>query len=560
MSKFNYLITPICLLALLACSPAANEAAVSGEDDFSVQALTLLQAAYPDDGPGASVIVTQNNETLFIHGQGLANIANGTPVTSDTVFRYASITKQFAAATLMLLAEEGLVDLDAPIGDYLIDYPEPGRSIPVRHLLNHTSGIPSYTSIPGWMTEANTAKAYTTDDMIAVFKDLPADFAPGDRFAYNNSGYLLLGAVIEAVTGQSWADAVKDRIGSPLGIDTFQSGVMESEIERMATGYTADNAVSQRIHMSVPHAAGALVGDVQGLADWANAFHDGDVVSAENYTLMTSPTVTNDGEEVPYGYGLSFAEVKGRPTIEHSGGIFGFSTDSLYIPADDLFVAVLANSDAPATSPSVMTVKLAALALDMPFPSFTAQDMDLNNLESVLGVYQSDTVTRTLLVRNDTLYTLREGGGETEVLSAGNNQFFYGSNSLSWFEIETGADGTPQMVFHAPDSLDPDRLQWTGPVPDSVSVAADVLETYLGTYQLSIPLAAVVAAQDGSLENGITIQLTGQPPFALQANSDTEFAVPSVGAVIQFAPDETGEMALTILQSGQVITGELTDG
>ncbi|MEM9600288.1 MAG: serine hydrolase domain-containing protein [Pseudomonadota bacterium] len=553
-------IAPLSLIALLACSPAASDPAAPMEDAFASEALTLLQAAYPEDGPGAAVIVTKNNETLFIDGRGLADMAEGELVQPDTVFRYASITKQFAAATLMLLVDDGLVDLDAPIGTYLPDYPEPGRAIPVRHLLNHTSGIPSYTGIPGWMVEANTARAYTTNEMLAVFQDLPADFEAGEQFAYNNSAYLLLGAVIESVTGQDWAEVVKDRITTPLGIDTIESGLMEGELNRMATGYTADNAAAQRLHMSVPHAAGALVGDVQGLADWANAFHDGAVVSADTYALMTSPTVTTSGEEVPYGYGLGFDTVKGYRTIEHSGGIFGFTTDSLYLPTEDIFVAVLANSDAPATPPSVMTTKLAALALDIRFPSFVAQEVDLDNLEPVLGVYKSETVTRTLLVRDGTLYTIREGSGESEVFPAGDNQFFYGQTSLSWFEIITGADGQPQMVFHAPDSLEADTLVWTGPVPEVATVGSEILETYLGNYALSIPLTATVAAQDGSLDKGITIQLTGQPPFALEASSDTEFAVPSVGAVIRFKPNDEGLMTLEILQGGQVITGELTEG
>ncbi|GLQ21336.1 serine hydrolase domain-containing protein [Algimonas porphyrae] len=558
MLTLKHMIAPICLTALLACSPAVTEP-VPGDDDFASEALSLLRDAYPEDGPGAAAIVTKDNETLFIDGHGLADLAEGRPIQANTVFRYASITKQFAAATLMLLAEDGRVDLDAPIGNYLPDYPEPGRAIAVRHLLNHTSGIPSYTGIPGWMAETNTARAYTTDEMVAVFEDLPADFAPGDQFAYNNSAYLLLGAVIEAVTGQSWSDAVKDRITKPLGIDTIESGLLEGEIDRMATGYTAGNAASQRIHMSVPHAAGALIGDVQGLADWANAFHDGEVVSAESYAAMTRPTVTNDGEDVPYGYGLSFAELRGHPTIGHSGGIFGFSTDSVYIPSEDIFVAVLANSDNPATSPGMMTVKLAALALDAPFPLFETMDIDLAGLEPVLGVYKSETVTRTLFVRDDILYTLREGGAESPVYSAGNNRFFYGPASLSWFEIENPSDGPVRMVFHSSDSLEPDTLSWTGPVPDMITVSPDILETYLGTYTLSIPMIATIAAQDEGLDNGITIQLTGQPPFSLQPSSDTEFAVPSVGAVVRFAPDDAGSMTMEILQGGQTITGEMTD-
>lgn len=559
MSKYNISVSAAFLIALSACSPAAPDQE-SSSGPFAEAALSVLQNAYPAEGPGAAVIVTKDNQTLFVDGHGLADITAGTPIEADTVFRYASITKQFAAATLMLLSEEGLVDLDAPIGDYLTDYPEPGRSIAVRHLLNHTSGIPSYTSIPGWMVETNTNREYTTDEMIALFKDLPVDFSPGEQWAYNNSGYLLLGAVIEVASGLPWAEAIKDRIIDPHNLSLIDSGLNEANLSKMATGYTTDKAVSQAVHMSVPHAAGALIGDVQGLADWANAFHDGDIVSAESYTAMTSPTVTSSGEEISYGYGLGFDTVRGRATIEHSGGIFGFSTDSVYIPSDDVFVAVLVNSNDPATPPSTITAKLAALALGDPFPKFVQQEIDLAGLGPLLGVYASEDVTRTLFVRNDKLFTIREGGGEVEAISAGEGKFFYGPNELSWFEIGTGETGAPQMAFHSPKAAAADILIWEGPVPDAVEVPVPVLESYLGEYTLSIPMTASVAASDGDINNGLSIQLTGQPPFLLQPNSETEFAVPSVGAVIRFEADDEGTMSLQILQGGQTITGERNQG
>lgn len=563
--KHRLLAGAIITFALAACAPAIVEtetdtnADVEAESSFEAQVGEILSAAYADDGPGVAVIITKDNETIFIGAQGMADIEAGQPIADTTVFRLASITKQFSAATLLLLAEDGLVDLDAPLSTYLPDYPEPGASIPVRRLLNHTSGIPSYTSIPGWMVEANTAKEHSTEEMIALFSGLPQDFEPGERFAYNNSGYVLVGAVIEAVTGDPWADVVKSRISDPLGLSDLQSGLEEATVAGMAKGYTnAERPTgAQRIHMTVPHAAGALISDVQNLADWANALHDGDVLSAESYAAMIAPTVLNDGSEIDYGYGIGTSEIYGQPTIGHNGGIFGFSTDSVYLPSEDIFVGVLGNSDSFAVSPGTTAIRLAALAAGTPAPVHEQQETDLSALEPLFGIYASDEVTRTFFSRGDQVFTYRQNGVEAEVFSAGDDTFFYGQNSLTWFEIDGEAD-PKAMIFYSGASLEPETLFWTGPVPAEIKVAADLLETYLGTYALNIGPMAEIAAADGGLEQGITIQVTGQPAFLLEPLSETEFEVRSVGALIRFLTNDDGSVSMEIEQGGGTFSGTRT--
>lgn len=560
--KRNLLAGSLLVLGLSACAPTSVEPAeddqeeITSESSFEAQAGEILAAAYADDGPGVAAIITKNNETLFIGAQGMANIDAGQSIDDTTVFRLASITKQFSAATLLLLAEEGLVDLDAPLSTYVPHYPEPGASVAVRRLLNHTSGIPSYTGIPGWMVETNTATAYTTEEMIALFSDLPMDFEPGDRFAYNNSGYVLVGAVIEAVTGEAWADVVKSRIAEPLGLEVLQSGLEESTVARMANGYTgAENPTSaQRIHMSVPHAAGALISDVQDLADWANALHDGDVLSAESYAMMIAPTILSDGSDIDYGYGIGTSEIYGAPTIGHNGGIFGFSTDSVYLPSKDIFVGVLGNSDSFSVSPGTTAIRLAALAAGTPAPHLEQQQTELPSLESVFGIYASDEVTRTFFERDDKLFTYRQNGIEAEVFSAGENKFFYGPNSLTWFEMNVETDPV-EMIFYSGATLEPDTLSRIGPVPAVVSVSAETLEPYLGDYALDIgPVAKIAAAEDG-LDQGITIQVTGQPAFLLEPINETEFEVRSVGALIRFVTHDDGTVSLELEQGGGKFTG-----
>src|SRR5262245_3311190 len=176
--------------------------AAAGEIDAPAQA--IMEAAFPADGPGGAAIVTRNGEVVFGSARGLADIGTGRAIDVDTTFRLGSITKQFTAALVLKLVDQGKLSLDDPLSKFVPGYPEPGGHATVRQLLNHTSGIQSYTAIPGWMVEANTSRAFTTAEMIAEFRDKPAQFEPGTSFAYNNSGYVLLAAVVEVVTGKPW--------------------------------------------------------------------------------------------------------------------------------------------------------------------------------------------------------------------------------------------------------------------------------------------------------------------------------------------------------------------
>jgi len=305
---------------------ASTIPAVAVPSGFAQQADKIVAKSWPADGPGAAVIVTEGGKPVYERGRGLADLQAKTPITPATVFRIGSVTKQFAAATLLQLVQEGKLSLDEPLTKFIPDYPQPGGSATVRQLLNHTSGIQSYTDIPGWMTEANVNKPYTTAQLVDVFKNLPSPAKPGDAWAYDNSGYILIGAIIEKMSGKPWYEAVRERIAVPLHLKTLRYGVGEEGVPHMAKGYRRDEDGSfkpaEKIHMSVPGAAGSLIATVGDLARWANALHHGKVVNEAIYKAMTTKTKTADGKEFPYGFGLQLDQLRGHATIGHGGGIF----------------------------------------------------------------------------------------------------------------------------------------------------------------------------------------------------------------------------------------------
>lgn len=541
----------VCAVALvLAAAPAQ-----AVPENLRQRVDAYLASAFPADGPGVAVIVTDDGETVYAGGRGLADLERRTPISPQTVFRIGSITKQFTAAVILQLADEGRLSLDDPVSRFLPDYPQPGAGATVRQLLNHTVGVQTYTGIPGWMVEANTNRPYTTDELIAVFRDLPAPSRPGESWAYNNSGYVLLGAIIERVTGMPWHEAVARRITGPLGLATIRYGVGEAEIPNMALGYTSGPEgvrPANRIHMSVPHAAGALTGSVEDLARWARALHQGRAVSAESYRRMIARTTMPDGSTVPYGFGLTNSEVRARNGIEHGGGIFGFSTESIYFPEEDLFVAVFTNSDEPAALPAVAMRRIAALALGDPYPEFRQAAADAAALDRYFGVYAlpNGEGERRFYARDGKVYTRRTGGSELEVFAAGGDRYFYGPNSLTWFTLERDPSGAPVMAMHQNGEQTAERSARTGPIPPeapAVAVPRETLARYVGAYTSPIGPVMIAWGENG----GLTVQLAGQPALPLRAASATEFGVEGVDARIVFHLEGGAVSRLVIHQGGR---------
>jgi CubicO group peptidase (beta-lactamase class C family) len=547
------------MVAFVAAAWSGAAAAAPPPPDFRARAEAIVQSSFPEDGPGGAVVVTRGGQTIYTAGRGLADVEARRPITPQTVFRLGSITKQFTAALVLQLVAEGKISLDDPVSRFFPDYPQPGASATVRQLLNHMSGIQSYTSIPGWMgDDANTNRAYTTAQAIAVFRDLPSPARPGQAWQYNNSGYTLLGAIVEQVTGRPWHQQLAQRIAGPLRLPTIGYGVDRETRPDMARGYTAGEGgvrPARPIHMSVPHGAGALVGTVGDLARWAQALHHGRVVSPALYTAMTAPAPLPDGKTHPYGFGLALGELRGRPSLEHGGGIFGFQTDSVYIPSEDVFVAVFANSDAPATPPGLVARRLAALAVGDPFREFTRADVPPAAVAPFYGVYQVEAggAPRRFYARDGKYYTARADAPEREVVPAGDGHFFY-PGDVTWFRLVRGESGAMTMEMHQNGAAAAELATRTGDIPPEAPPAAvsrAVLESYVGRYQTMGPVVDIAMGADGVL----TVQLTGQPAIPLRAASDTEFTVQSVGARIVFHSENGRPNRLVIHQGGRELEG-----
>jgi CubicO group peptidase (beta-lactamase class C family) len=354
------------------------------------------------DRPGAAVGVRQRGKLLHAAGYGLANVEWGIPIDADTVFRIGSITKQFTAAAIMKLAEAGKLEIDDPIERRLPDYPVGARRITIRHLLNHTSGIKSLTALPNFRTElARQDRALA--GVIDVFKDVPHDFEPGEQFLYNNSGYVLLGAIIEAVSGKDYETFLRETFFEPLGLASTRYLHDGPITPRRAAGYqrTPNLANAEPMSMSWPHAAGALGSTVNDLLRWDAALRSGEAVSEASYAAMATPGALNDGSAMTYGFGLRTATYRGRANVGHNGGINGFQTSLTHWPDDDLTVVVLSNVVPFAVDRAAFG--LARRALGMPDMQRTPIALDETRLAACAGVYRFEIGPLRLKVENGAL-------------------------------------------------------------------------------------------------------------------------------------------------------------
>jgi CubicO group peptidase (beta-lactamase class C family) len=336
---------------------------------------------------GAAVGVSVNGRVALIRGYGLADLEQRVPVTEQTVFRIGSVTKQFTAAAILRLVDQGKLSLDDPLAKFRPDFPR-AAEVTIRQLLSHTSGISSYTNpklVSGDPREG-ARREWTTDAMIAHIASLkpPFEFDPGTGWSYSNSGYVLLGAIIEQVSGKSYRDFLKSELLDPLELFDTSVDDLAQIVPNRARGYdpSKDAAVgfanADFISMSAAYSAGAIRSTVADLLKWHLALFGGRVLKPATLALMTAPAHLKDGRlsslgrlppfwvpaTTEYGFGLFLDQIDGHPAIGHGGAINGFNTWMETFPDQHLTIVLVANTSYPAaehTGPNVAKAVMKAI-------------------------------------------------------------------------------------------------------------------------------------------------------------------------------------------------------
>jgi CubicO group peptidase (beta-lactamase class C family) len=397
-------------------------AAVGALAQTPVQKIDSLVDAWAKQGRfNGSVLVAKGGQILMSKGYGLANIEQDVPNKPNTKHRLGSITKQFTAVAILQLAEQGKLKLDDPVSKYYEDAPASWAPITIHHLLTHTSGIKNYTAQPDYgpkMREKTTAKA-----IVDRVKDKPLDFEPGSKWSYSNTGYTLLGYIIEKVMGGSYADYLKKNVFS---VADMQDSGYDSEtaiIKNRATGYSVspDGKMTNSafIDMSVPHAAGALYSTVEDLYRWDRALLSDKLLSAKSKELMYTPVKNN------YGYGWMIEDWSGHKMIGHGGGVNGFATYIARFPNDDAFVVLLGNSERAASGRLAKDVATILFGGNVEPPKERkAVQVSSAVLDRYVGRYDSPVLKFDVKNDNGALVVQTIGQGPLKVTPMAEDRFF----------------------------------------------------------------------------------------------------------------------------------------
>ena len=530
-----------------------------------------------------AILVADKGKILIKKGYGMANMEWNIPNTASTKFRLASLTKQFTAMLIMQLVEQRKLKLNGNVTDYLPDYPKAtGSKITIHHLLTHTSGIPSYSSFPKFI-ETMSRDPYTPTAFVKKFSGLPLEFEPGSTYSYDNSGYFLLGVIIEKIVGKSYAEVLQENILTPLNMNDTGYDLASPILSKRASGYEKRRegyVNAAYLDMSVPYAAGAMYSTVEDLHRWDQALYTDKLLADSTLkTTMFTPFLSH------YAYGWGVANIAvgqlkdSLLLIEHGGGINGFSTLISRIPADKRLVVLLNNTDnAPL---SAIRKNILNILYNQPVEATKKSIAELLRKavlsESVEVVRQKfkiwrggkaynldekemNTVGHELMRDNKlnealTVFTLNVEAFPTSCNaydSRGEARMKLGDKVPAIQDFKKSIELNPKSAY-AYTKLK--ELGVAVEVPNDIMAGVDTttLQSYVGTYQLSPAFSIAITRDSGQLY----AQATGQAKFEIFAESTTKFYFKIVDAQLTFIKNDQGNVEQVMLhQNGQNIPGK----
>jgi CubicO group peptidase (beta-lactamase class C family) len=414
------------LVVLTALALFAVVSALAQEAAPVASKLDEYLSAAAKQGFTGSALVARDGKALFSKGYGMANAEWDVPNTPQTKFRLGSITKQFTAASILLLQERGKLSVQDPICKYIAECPKSWEPITIHHLLTHTSGIPSYTDVksPEEFRKLSLMSV-TPADFVDSFKSKPLEFPVGEKMKYDNSGYFMLGYIIEKVSGQNYEAFLQENIFGPLKLADTGYDTHDRILKKRATGYSWKNGArvnSDYLDMTVPYAAGSLYSTVEDLFAWNEALFSDKLLSAKSREAMMTVDKNN------YAYGLAVNQQFNRKMVSHGGGINGFNTILARFPEEKVTIVVLRNADYGSPSPGKMGQDLAAIVFGEKYEiprERVAIKIDPKILDAYVGQYELNpnfiiTVTR----EGDSLMTQATGQPKFELFPESETKFF----------------------------------------------------------------------------------------------------------------------------------------
>lgn len=461
-------------IALVCLTPAVSAQNRSvGEKSVAFQADEYLNGLVKDDRFSGAVLLARDGKIVLSKGYGLANRETGTPNSARTKIRLGSLTKQFTAASILLLQERGKLRTSDSVCKYVSDCPKAWEAVTIQHLLTHTSGIPSYTGLPDF--RKLSVYPATPTELMARFRDKQLEFTPGKEFSYNNSGYVLLGHIVEKVSGESYAEFLRENIFRPLGMNDTGYDENDAVIENRADGYTPTPRGIRRapyIDMTVPFAAGGLYSTAEDMYLWAKALAAGKLLSKESLDAMHTPFKNG------YGYGVFIAEQYGLKNITHGGGIEGASTLLSRFPNEGAVVIVLSNIDSVFTDGYGKRLAGVLLADKVNLPEVIK--VPARELRQFEGRYQAreEAPTEDIFLVGDRLRVKVSGGSAMSLEPVAKDEFVVGDDFEARYIFTRDGEGKVNAVTFKFGKVERLLKRMTPPAPSLVGTTTFRLKGY----------------------------------------------------------------------------------
>lgn len=385
-------------------------------------------------------------------------------------------------------------------------------------------------------------------EMIDVFRNQPMDFGPGEKYLYNNSAYFLLGYIIEKASGLTYQQFLEENIFKPLLMKDSYYGSQKQIIPNRAAGYQNQDGFSNAEYLSLtqPYSAGSIMSNVDDLLKWQIAIRDNKLVKNESIRLAFTDYKLNDGKPIHYGYGWGLNDINGSSTIEHGGGIFGYTTNGIWLPKEDVYVVMLTNRDD--VSPSDISTRLAAIAIGKPYPG-AAEGIAIKSesIKNLAGVYEfEDGSIRTIIYEDGVMYSQRQGSSRFKLIPVAENKFAY-ENSFSTLEFTGERNGKQTVVFK--NRIDQTIGSKTDKVlaeKEVISLQPDQMQPFVGEYEIQPGFSLMVTLENGHLMT----QATGQEKFEIFPESPVKFFLKVVDAQLVFQRNTDGKVDSLILYQG----------
>ncbi len=540
----NYLISLVyvCILTLFTAQAQTIEKEIDA----------IVSSMYTQNEPGISILVAKNGKPVYRKAFGKASLELDVTMKPENVFELGSITKQFTAVAILMLEEQEKLAIGDEITKYIPDYPTQGKKITIHHLLNHTSGIKSYTGMESFRKLARTDMSPI--ELIDVFKNEPMDFDPGTAFRYNNSGYILLGHIIEVITENTYENFIEKHIFKKLGMNSSYYGKMKELIKNRASGYQKEEsnfANADYLSLTLPYAAGSLMSTVDDLLKWQNAISGNVLIKRSSLEKAIRGSVLDNGENIEYGYGWRKASIRASEGYAHGGGIFGYTTYGVFLEKENVYVIGLTNCNCKNVRDIVK--KVAAVAIGKPIPDKKdAITLSEDSLKKWIGAYEfEEKIIRHIIYKEGKLFSLKEGTNsrEFEIYPMKDGSFIFDDGTIS-YNFSLTNKGERQTIFTSDQGSSIGKGIDKAPLTErkTITVSPDILKQYVGKYELQPNFIISITLE----ENSLFAQATGQPKFEVFAETERLFFLKVVPAEITFNQNERGKVdSLTLNQGGK---------